>query len=142
MKRDILCFVSECLTYHQVKDEHQRPAEKLRPLPISEWKWENIIMDFVTGIPRTTGGYDVIWGCWEPKLPLVEFTYNNSYQKSIGMAPHEAFYGRKYRSPVYWDDVGEREELGPDIVSQTAELVVNIRNKMKTTQSRQKSYAD
>ncbi|XP_075478804.1 uncharacterized protein LOC142519654 [Primulina tabacum] len=81
-------------------------------------------------------------GSWELKLPLVDFTYHKSYQKSIGMAPYEALYGRKCRSPVYWDDVGERAELGPDIFSQTIELVVKIRDRMRTTQSRQKSYVD
>ncbi|XP_073033790.1 uncharacterized protein [Primulina eburnea] len=81
-------------------------------------------------------------GSWEPKLPLVEFTYNNSYQASIGTAPYEALYGRNCRSPIYWDEVGERAELGTDIVRQTAELVAKIRDRMKTAQSRQKSYAD
>ncbi|KZV36667.1 hypothetical protein F511_39465, partial [Dorcoceras hygrometricum] len=50
---------------------------------------------------------------WDTKLPLVEFAYNNSYQASIEMAPYEALYGRKCRSPIHWDDVGERTELGP-----------------------------
>ncbi|XP_073304590.1 uncharacterized protein [Primulina huaijiensis] len=58
------------------------------------------------------------------------------------MAPYEALYRRKFRSPVYWDEVGERAELGPDIVRQTAELVVRIRGRMKIAQSRQKSYSD
>ncbi|XP_073031268.1 uncharacterized protein [Primulina eburnea] len=79
---------------------------------------------------------------WEPKLPLVEFTYNNSYQASIGMAQYEAFYGRECMTLVYWDELGKRVELEPDIVSKTAELVVKIRDMMKTAQSRQKSYAD
>ncbi|XP_073019315.1 uncharacterized protein [Primulina eburnea] len=81
-------------------------------------------------------------GSWEPKLPLVEFTYNNIYQASIGMAPYEALYGKKCRSSVYWDEVGERAELGPDIFRQTAYLVAKIRDKMRTAQSRQKSYDD
>ncbi|KZV21106.1 Retrotransposon protein, Ty3-gypsy subclass [Dorcoceras hygrometricum] len=79
---------------------------------------------------------------WDTKLPLVEFAYNNSYQASIEMAPYEALYGRKYRSSIHWDDVGERTEIGPDIVEQTAEAIKRIREQMKTAQSRQKSYAD
>ncbi|XP_075507429.1 uncharacterized protein LOC142544253 [Primulina tabacum] len=79
-------------------------------------------------------------GSWEPKLPLVEFTYNNVYRFSIGIAPYKALYGRKYRSPIHWDEVGERGELGPDLIKQRAELVVKIRDRMKTAQSRQKSY--
>ncbi|XP_075478831.1 uncharacterized protein LOC142519685 [Primulina tabacum] len=60
MKRDILRFVSECLTCQQVKAEYQRPVGNLRPLPIPEWKWDNITIDFVTGLPRTAGGYNAI----------------------------------------------------------------------------------
>ncbi|KZV25809.1 Retrotransposon protein, Ty3-gypsy subclass [Dorcoceras hygrometricum] len=79
---------------------------------------------------------------WDSKLPLVEFTYNNSYQDSIEMAPYEALYGRKCRSPIHLDDAGERSEIGPDIIEQTAEAIKRIRDRMKTAQSRQKSYAD
>jgi len=46
-------------------------------------------------------------GNWEDLLPLVEFTYNNSYQASIGMAPYEALYGRKCRTPICWDEIKE-----------------------------------
>ncbi|XP_073019344.1 uncharacterized protein [Primulina eburnea] len=81
-------------------------------------------------------------GSWDSKLPLVEFTYNNSYQSSIGIAPYEALYGRKCRSPLYWDEVGEIKMLGPELVQQTAEVVALIQERMKIAQSRQKSYAD
>ena len=81
-------------------------------------------------------------GNWDVKLPLVEFTYNNSYQSTIGMAPYEALYGRKCRSPVHWDEVGERRLLGPELVQQTTTVVEKIRERMKMAQSRQKSYAD
>ncbi|XP_073031332.1 uncharacterized protein [Primulina eburnea] len=81
-------------------------------------------------------------GSWNSKLPLVEFTYNNSYQSSISMAPYEALYGRKCRSPLYWEEVGERKMLGPELVQQTADVVALIQERMKTAQSRQKSYAD
>ena len=53
---------------------------------------------------------------WEKYLSLVEFAYNNSYHSSIEMAPYEALYGRKYRSPLCWDEVGERKLLGPEII--------------------------
>ncbi|XP_073121845.1 uncharacterized protein [Henckelia pumila] len=81
-------------------------------------------------------------GSWDSKFSLIEFTYKNSYQASIKMDPYEALYGRKCRTPIHWDDVGERADLGPKIVRQTTEMVVQIRNRMKTAQSRQKSYAD
>ncbi|XP_073153143.1 uncharacterized protein [Henckelia pumila] len=79
---------------------------------------------------------------WKSRLPLVEFSYNNSYQATIGMAPYEALYGRPCRSPVLWTEIGERSELGPEIVQQTVEVVAKIRDRMRTAQSRQKSYAD
>ncbi|KAL6332964.1 hypothetical protein AAG906_019978 [Vitis piasezkii] len=55
-------------------------------------------------------------GSWEDHMPLVEFAYNNNYQASIGMAPYEALYGRRYRSLICWDDIGERKLLGPKLV--------------------------
>jgi hypothetical protein len=81
-------------------------------------------------------------GSWEDHLPLVEFSYNNSYQASIRMAPYEALYGRKCRSPLCWTAVGEKAVLGPDWVQQTTERVAEIRQHMLAAQSRQKSYAD
>lgn len=75
-------------------------------------------------------------------LPLVEFVYNNSFHTSIGMAPYEALYGRKCRSPLYWDEVGKRKILGPEIIEKTVEVITKIRERIKTTQDRQKSYAD
>ena len=61
MKKEIADFVSKCLHYQQVKAEHQRPAGLLQPLPISEWKWEHITMDFIIGLPRSSKGMDSIW---------------------------------------------------------------------------------
>ena len=61
MKKDIANFVSRCLTYQQVKVEHQKPAGKIQLLPIPIWKWEKITMDFVTGLPRTQRQHDAIW---------------------------------------------------------------------------------
>ena len=75
-------------------------------------------------------------GDWESNLPLVEFAYNNSYQTSIGMAPFEALYGRKCRTPLHWDEVGERALLGPELVIETADVVTKIRGRLLTTQSR------
>ncbi|XP_039120511.1 uncharacterized protein LOC120256910 [Dioscorea cayenensis subsp. rotundata] len=58
------------------------------------------------------------------------------------MAPYEALYGRRCRSPICWDDVGERKLLGPEIVQLTVEKVRLIRDRLRAAQSRQKSYAD
>ena len=81
-------------------------------------------------------------GSWETALPLIEFAYINSFQATIGMAPYEALYGRKCRSPLYWDDVGERRALGLNAVEEMVEIVRQIRARMKEAQDRQKSYAD
>ncbi|RVX02411.1 Transposon Ty3-G Gag-Pol polyprotein [Vitis vinifera] len=81
-------------------------------------------------------------GNWDDYLPLVEFAYNNSFQASIGMAPFEALYGRRCRSPVCWDDVGEKKLLGPELVQLTVKKVSLIKERLKAAQSRQKSYAD
>ncbi|WVZ52440.1 hypothetical protein U9M48_003495 [Paspalum notatum var. saurae] len=81
-------------------------------------------------------------GSWEDHLPLVKFDYNNSYHASIKCAPFEALYGRKCRSPLCRDAVGEKSVLGPDWVQQTSERVAEIRQHMQTAQSRQKSYTD
>ena len=79
-------------------------------------------------------------GSWDKYLALMEFTYNNSYQATIDMAPYQALYGRKCRSPVHWDEVGERKLLGPELVQQTAEVVEKIRARMRIVQDRQKKY--
>ena len=61
MKKEIVSFVSRCLTYQRVKEEHQRPVGKIHLLPILVWKWEKITRDFVTGLPRTQRKHDAIW---------------------------------------------------------------------------------
>ena len=81
-------------------------------------------------------------GSWDSFLPLIEFTYNNSFHSSIGMAPFEALYGRRCRTPLCWYESGESVLLGPEIVQQTTEKVKMIQEKMKASQSRQKSYHD
>ncbi|XP_052174731.1 uncharacterized protein LOC127789782 [Diospyros lotus] len=81
-------------------------------------------------------------GSWDDHLPLVEFAYNNSHHSSIGMPPYEALYGRPCRSPICWEEIGDRALLGPEIVEQTSEKIRIIRARMKVAQDRQKSYAD
>ena len=61
MKRDVIGYVERCLTCQQVKAEHQRPAGLLQPLEIPEWKWYQITMDFVTGLPKTPKNHDSVW---------------------------------------------------------------------------------
>jgi hypothetical protein len=62
MKRDVSAHVALCDTCHRVKTEHQRPAGLLQPLKVPEWKWEEIGIYFIVGLPRTRDGYDSILG--------------------------------------------------------------------------------
>ena len=79
---------------------------------------------------------------WDKSLPYAEFSYNNSYLASIQMAPYEALYGRKCRTPLLWDQVGESQVFGTDILREAEAKVRIIRDNLKVAQSRQKSYAD
>ncbi|GJU46158.1 putative reverse transcriptase domain-containing protein [Tanacetum coccineum] len=194
MKADISTYVSKCLTCLKFKAEHQKPSGLLVQPKIPQWKWDNITMDFVTKLPKTSGGYDTIWvivdhftksthflpmrendsmdklarlylkerafqkalgtrldmstayhpqtdgqsertiqtledmlrACviyfgngWDRHLPLIEFSYNNSYHTSIKSTPFEALYGQKCRSPICWAE-----------------------SRLQATCDRQKSYAD
>ncbi|GKE77852.1 hypothetical protein Tco_1543972, partial [Tanacetum coccineum] len=73
---------------------------------------------------------------------LVEFSYNNSYHASIKAAPYESLYGRKCRSPVCWSEVGDSQLTGPELICDTTEKIVQIKNRLLAARSRQKSYAD
>ncbi|GJS05734.1 putative reverse transcriptase domain-containing protein [Tanacetum coccineum] len=79
---------------------------------------------------------------WVNHLPLVKFSYNNSYHASIKAAPFEALYGRKCHSPVCWAEVGEVQLTGPKIVQETTEKIVQIKQRIQAARDRQKSYAD
>nr|GEY66270.1 hypothetical protein [Tanacetum cinerariifolium] len=193
LRADIATYVGKCLTCSKVKAEHLKPSGLLQQPKISKWKWENVTMDFVTGLLRTPSGYDSIWvivdrltksayflpkkktnsiekltklylkeimcrygvpvsvisdrdslftSRWDKNLPLVEFSYNNSYHASIKAAPFEALYGRKCRSPVCWSEVGESQLIGPKLVRETTEKIVQIKKHLLTARSRQKSYVD
>ncbi|GJW25386.1 reverse transcriptase domain-containing protein [Tanacetum coccineum] len=241
MKADIATYVRKCLTCARVKAEHQRPSGLLVKPKIPKWKWDNITMDFVTKLPKSSQGYDTIWvivdriiksaiftpiretdpmeklamtylkevvtrhgipvsiicdrdlrfssnlwkslqkalgtnldmntayhpktdgqsertiqtlegmlrACvidfgngWVKHLQLVEFSYNNSYHASIKATPFEALYGRKCHSPVCWTEVGEVQLTGPDLVQETTEKVIPIKQRIQAAHDRQKSCAD
>ena len=241
MKKDIFLYVAKCLNCAKVKAERQCPSGLLEQPEIPVWKWENIAMDFITKLPRTSSGHDSIWvivdrltksahflpiretysvdklsriyineivsrhgvplsiisdrdgrfishfwrslqkslgtqldlstayhpqtdgqsertiqtledmlrscildfgGNWDSHLPLIEFSYNNSYHTSIKMAPFEALYGRKCRSPVCWNEIGEAQITGPELIQETTDKIFQIRDNLLVARSRQKSYAD
>nr|GEZ74680.1 putative reverse transcriptase domain-containing protein [Tanacetum cinerariifolium] len=79
---------------------------------------------------------------WVKHLPLAEFSYNNSYHASIKVAPYEALYGRKCRSPVCWAEVGESQLTGLELIQETTKKILLIKQRMQAAQDRQKSYAD
>ncbi|GKC96588.1 putative reverse transcriptase domain-containing protein [Tanacetum coccineum] len=79
---------------------------------------------------------------WDRHLLLVKFSYNNSYHASIKAAPFEALYGRKCRSPICWSEVGDSQLTGPKLIRETTKKIVQIKNRLLTAHSRQKSYAD
>ncbi|GJR85479.1 putative reverse transcriptase domain-containing protein [Tanacetum coccineum] len=221
MKKDIAMYVSKCLTCSKVKAEQQKPSGLHQQPEILEWKWENITMDFITKLPRTSRGHESIWvivdrltksmhllavredfktkklarlyineivarhgvpvsiitrlnlstayhpetngqsectiqtlkdmlracainfgGNWDTHLPLVEFSYNNSYHSSVKCAHFEALYGRKCRTPIAWAEVGKSKLIGLEIVQETTDEIVQIKERLKVVRDRQKSYAD
>nr|GFB88978.1 putative reverse transcriptase domain-containing protein [Tanacetum cinerariifolium] len=79
---------------------------------------------------------------WNKHLPLVEFSYNNSYHASIKAAQFEALYGQKCRSLVCWSEVGESQLTGLELVRETIGKIVQIKNRLLTARSREKSYVD
>ncbi|GJX46455.1 retrotransposon protein, putative, ty3-gypsy subclass [Tanacetum coccineum] len=241
LKAEIATYVRKCMTCAKVKAEYQKPSGLLVQPKIPEWKWENITMDFVTKLPKTASGQDMIWvivdrltksahflpakendsmekltrqylkevvsrhgvpvsiisdrdgrfvsqfwqslqeafgtqldmstayhpetdgqsertiqtledmlrACvidfgkgWDRHLPLIEFSYNNSYHTSIKAAPFEALYGRKCRSPICWAEVGDAQLTGPEIVRETTEKIIQIKHRLQASRDRQKCYAD
>ncbi|GJV42228.1 putative reverse transcriptase domain-containing protein [Tanacetum coccineum] len=79
---------------------------------------------------------------WDRHFPLVEFLYNNNYHASIKAVPYEALYRRKCRSPISWSEVGDNQLTSPELIRDTTEKIVQIKNHLLTAHSRQKSYAD
>jgi hypothetical protein len=79
---------------------------------------------------------------WDKSLPYAEFSYNNSYQESLKMAPFEILYGHRCRTPLFWSETGEWKVFGPDILQEVEKQFCMVRKNMRIAQSRQKSYAD
>ncbi|WVZ63320.1 hypothetical protein U9M48_012961 [Paspalum notatum var. saurae] len=79
---------------------------------------------------------------WDKCLPYAEFSYNNSYQASLKKSPFEALYGRRCRTPLFWDQIGEKQVFGPGIIEDAEQQLRVVQENLKIAQSRQKSYAD
>ncbi|KAL0411229.1 UNVERIFIED_CONTAM: Transposon Tf2-11 polyprotein [Sesamum latifolium] len=164
MKKDVAEFVAKCLTCQQVKAEHQAPAVSDRDPRFTSHFWGSLHkalgtkLHFSTAFHPQTDGQsertiqtleDMMRACviefrgnWDDHLPLIEFAYNNSFHSSIGMAPYEALYGRKCRSPICWDIEGLRQFEGPELVQETVDKIQTVKQCLKAAQDRQKSYVD
>ncbi|GJU60045.1 putative reverse transcriptase domain-containing protein [Tanacetum coccineum] len=138
MKAIIVEYVGKCLTCSRVKAECQKPSALLKSLQSAL----GTQLDMSTAYHPEIDGQsertiqtleDMLRACvidfgkgWEKHLPLVEFSYNNSYHASIKIAPFEALYGRKCRSPICWAEVGDVQLTGPEIIHETTEKIVQI----------------
>ncbi|WVZ89245.1 hypothetical protein U9M48_035671 [Paspalum notatum var. saurae] len=241
MKRAVAEYVAICDTCQRVKAEHQRPAGLLQPLKVPEWKWKEITMDFIVGLPRTQKGYNSIWvvvdrlttvahfipvnttysgaklaelyisrivclhgvpkriisdrgsqftsrfweqlhdsldtklrfstayhpqtdgqtektnqiledmlrACaiqygtsWDKCMQYAEFFYNNSYQASLKKSPFEALYGKRCRTPLFWNQTGEKQVFGHDIIQDAEQQLRIVQENLRVAQSIQRSYAD
>jgi hypothetical protein len=79
---------------------------------------------------------------WDNSLPYVEFSYNNSYQASIEMAPYEALYRRQCRTPLFWSQIGESQMFELEVLRDAEKQVQMVSESLKVAQTRQKSYAE
>ncbi|GJV04407.1 putative reverse transcriptase domain-containing protein [Tanacetum coccineum] len=129
------------------KAECQNPYGLLVQPEIPMWKWERITMDFVTKLPKTSNGHDTIWVIVDHLTKSAHFiptTRDNSMETltSIKAAPFEALYGQKCRSPVCWAEVGDVQLTGPEIIHETTEKIVQIRQRLQAARDQQRSYAN
>ncbi|GJY13269.1 reverse transcriptase domain-containing protein [Tanacetum coccineum] len=112
MQNDLGTQLDMITAYHPETDEQSE-----RTIQTLEEMLRACVIDFGKG--------------WKRHLPLVEFSYNNSYHASIKASPFEALYGRKCRSPVCWAKVGDVQLIGPEIIHETTEKIVQIRQRLK-----------
>ena len=105
MKSDIAQFVVHCDTCQRIKAEHQKPAGLLQPLPIPVWKWDEIGMDFVVGLPKTQKGYDSIWVIVDRLTKVAHFL------------PVRTNYGGEKLAQLYVDNIVKLHGVPSRIVS-------------------------
>nr|GFB68912.1 reverse transcriptase domain-containing protein [Tanacetum cinerariifolium] len=140
MKADIATYVSKCLTCAKVKAEHQRPSGLLVQPKRPEWKWDNITMDFVTKLPKLSQGNDTIWVIVDRLTKSVIFTpmrETDPIEKLARMYLKEVV--ARHGIPT---EVGETQILGPELIQETTEKIVKIKQRMQAAHDRQKSYVD
>nr|GFB40249.1 hypothetical protein [Tanacetum cinerariifolium] len=128
MKRDVATFVSRCLVYQHVKIEHQRASGLLQPLDIPVWKWDEISMDFVTGLPRTQRRHDAIW------------VVVDRLTKSAHFLPIRKDYSVSRLAEIFQQEIVRLH--GTPSASYKTETHVSRLVFGKEARTRQKSYAD
>ena len=89
MKKHVKDYVRRCLMCQQIKAEHQRPVGLLHPLEVAKWKWEHVMMDFVTHLPRTSRGHDAVW-------VIVDWLTKSAYFLAVRMTFTLEEFGRLY----------------------------------------------
>ncbi|WVZ58486.1 hypothetical protein U9M48_008758 [Paspalum notatum var. saurae] len=188
MKRAVAEYVGICDTYQRVKAEHQRPVGLLQLLKVPEWKWEEITMDFIVGLPRTQKGYNSIWVVVDRLTKVAHFIPVNTTYSGAKLAelyisrivclqgvpkriisdrdgqtertnqiledmfracaihlkksPFEALYGKRRRTLLFWNQTGEKQVFGPDIIQDAEQQLRIVQENLRVAQSRQNSYAD
>ncbi|GKB96224.1 putative reverse transcriptase domain-containing protein, partial [Tanacetum coccineum] len=164
MKADIATYVSKCLTCVKIKAGHQKPSGLLQQPEIPVWKWERITMDFVSELPRTPSGYDMIWVIVDrltksahflpmKKKDSMEKLTRISLQKALGTnfdmstAYRPQTDGQSERTIQTLEDmlcayVGDSQLTGPELIHNSTEKIIQIKNRLLTAHSHQKSYAD
>nr|GEZ75428.1 hypothetical protein [Tanacetum cinerariifolium] len=158
MKADIATYFSKCLRCTNVKVEHQKPPRLLQQLEILAWKWERITMDFITKLLRTPSGYDLIWEtvCRHgvpvsiilDREPRFASNFWRSLQKSLGTnldmstAYHPQTDGQSKRMIQTLEDMLRACVIDFEMIRETTEMIVQIKNRLLTARSRQKSYTD
>ncbi|GJR57133.1 putative reverse transcriptase domain-containing protein [Tanacetum coccineum] len=146
LKRDIVDYVSKCLMCSKIKVEHQKLSGLLQQPKIPERKWEKITMHLVRKLPKSSSGYDAIWVIMDRLtksahfLPICE-DYKTEKLARIYINEIVARHGVPV-SIISDRDVGESQLIGPEIVQETIEKIVQIKERLKTARSCQKSYAD
>ncbi|WVZ89760.1 LOW QUALITY PROTEIN: hypothetical protein U9M48_036125 [Paspalum notatum var. saurae] len=151
MKRAVAEYAAICYTCQRVKAEHQRPAGS----QFTSRFWEQLHdsldskLRFSTAYhPQTDGQTErtnqILEDITEQvgSLPYAEFSYNNSYQASLKKSPFEALYGRRCRTPLFWNQTGEKQVFGPDLIRDAEQQIKMVRENLRVAQSRQKCYAD
>ncbi|GJV55291.1 putative reverse transcriptase domain-containing protein, partial [Tanacetum coccineum] len=128
LPKQILNAQTEARKPENIKSEDVRDGQSERTIQTLEDMLRACAIDFGKG--------------WVNHLPLVEFSYNNSYHASIKATLFEALYGRKCRSPVYWAEVEEVQLTSPEIVQETTKKIVQIKQRMQAARDQQKSYTD